>query len=234
MSDAPVPVSVLFVDDEALILQTIQRILRSSDLEVLTAPGAREAMALLDTRRVDVLVTDIDMPEMDGLELIAWVRKQHPTTVRMVLSGAGTLERALEAINVGEVHRFFAKPFDARAFRAALESLAERIQRLRQDGEDRARASRREMLVRWVEERHPGIGAIARDPDGTVVVDPHVLDDADFLAPPHAATDPSVTDQLAARGTDAEPSAGDRSAGDPPAADPPAANPSAADQSSSS
>lgn len=179
---ALVPVSVLFVDDEALILQTIQRILRHTDLEVLTADGAREAMAILDARRVDVLVTDIDMPGMDGLELITWVRQHHPTTVRMVLSGAGTLERALEAINVGEVHRFFAKPFDARTFRSALEALAERILRLRQDGEDRARTRRRDMLVRWAEERHPGIGTITRDRDGAVVVDPHVLDGVDFLA----------------------------------------------------
>ncbi len=167
----PAPVSVLFVDDEALILQTIQRILRGGSLEVLVASDAKEAMGILDQRRVDVLVSDIDMPGMDGLALIAWTRKHHPTTLRMVLSGHGTLERALEAINEGEVQRFFAKPFDARAFRFALESLAERIDRLRRDGEDRAREARRADLIRWVEARHPGIGEIERDDDGTVVLD---------------------------------------------------------------
>ncbi len=167
----PSPVSVLFVDDEALILQTIQRILRGGTLEVLVASDAKEAMRILDERRVDVLVSDIDMPGMDGLALIAWTRKQHPTTLRMVLSGHGTLERALEAINEGEVQRFFAKPFDARAFRFALESLAERIDRLRRDGEDRAREARRADLIQWVESRHPGISEIERDEDGTVVLD---------------------------------------------------------------
>ena len=170
MPDAEL-VSVLFVDDEPSVLRSIRRTLVDAPLEVLTAFDADEAVSVLESRRVDVLVSDIDMHGMTGLELVAHARKNHPTTLRMLLSGQSTLHRALQAINEGEVVRFFPKPFDTGVFRSTLESLAGRIAQMRRDGEDRAQAARRREVHRWMEERYPGSTSVARTDEGAILVD---------------------------------------------------------------
>ena len=67
MSEA---ISVLFVDDEPLVLNAIVRAVSGLPFEVLSAASGEEALAMLEQRRVDVLVSDIDMPGMSGLELM--------------------------------------------------------------------------------------------------------------------------------------------------------------------
>src|SRR5438552_10334436 len=85
-------VSVLFVDDEPAMLRAIERTLREAPFEVLTAGSGAVALSILATRMVDVLVSDIDMPEMNGIELVRRVRRKHPATLRMLLTGAATTD----------------------------------------------------------------------------------------------------------------------------------------------
>jgi DNA-binding NtrC family response regulator len=169
-------ITVLFVDDEPAILHAIVRALRGSPFEVLTVDSAAAALARMRESSVDVLVTDIDMPEMSGLELVKLVRREFPATVRIVLTGAATMGRTLEAINEGEVHRFFGKPFDLDLFDATLRGLVERIRRLRREGELETRKMRRDELYRWVEHAFPHTLDLVRDESGRVVIDPPVED----------------------------------------------------------
>jgi two-component system, probable response regulator PhcQ len=168
---ATATMTVLFVDDEPAILRSIARGLGGSPFEVLTAPSAAAALALMRQRRVDVLISDIDMPEMTGLELVELVRREFPATLRMLLTGAGTMDRTIEAINEGEVHRFFTKPFDFELFLATMKRLAERIEKLRGDRTLGARKTRRDEFYRWVEEAFPGTLDVARNERGELVVD---------------------------------------------------------------
>jgi len=165
------PIAILFVDDEPKVLKAIERSLATAACEVLTAPGAREALAILDARPVDLLVSDIDMPGMSGLELVKLARARHPATIRMLLTGRGTLEKAIASINEGEVLRFFTKPFDVRLFRRTLLSLVERIDRLRREGVERAREARRAQLLAWMAARFPGSTEVARDERGELILD---------------------------------------------------------------
>src|SRR5438132_4103196 len=93
----PIPgrrnISVLFVDDELSVLRSIRRVLQSAPLEVLVAWGPQEAMETLAARPIDVLVLDVDMPEMTGLELARIARRDHPNTLRMLLTGHATLDK---------------------------------------------------------------------------------------------------------------------------------------------
>ena len=164
------PFSILFVDDEGEILDLISRILRGASFEVLTAVGGEEALAILRTRRVDVLVSDMDMPDMDGIGLLRRVRAEHPSTLRMVLTGAATAERALAAINEGEVVRMFSKPFEPTLFRATIESLATRIDRLRSDDDEASASQRYEAFRRWVDASYPTLGEVRRDKEGSVLI----------------------------------------------------------------
>jgi YesN/AraC family two-component response regulator len=172
--------TVLFVDDEPWILHGIRRTLLNAPFNVLTVDTPEEALAVLRKQPIHVLISDIDMPGMTGLELLKIVRREFPTTLRMLLTGAGTVEATLAAINEGEVHRFFTKPFEVQLFRATMQSLGERIDKLRRDGDLDARRARRDEFHRWVEEAYPGTLVIGRNAADEVMLDPS-LDDLRFL-----------------------------------------------------
>jgi len=114
------PLVILFVDDELRLLEGIQRMLRPmrNEWEVLTANSGAEALALLATRHVDVLVSDMRMPGMSGAELLDRVTEIAPGTIRMILSGQADRDSLLRSI--GSTHRYLSKPCDAHQIRRAI------------------------------------------------------------------------------------------------------------------
>lgn len=117
--------NVLLVDDDANILHGLARVLRHQPYQLYTARSGDEAMAILKSWNVDVIVTDEQMPGISGTDLLAWVATNYPNVVRIVLTGHATAENAIRAINEGEVFHFFTKPCDevelAMTIRKALE-----------------------------------------------------------------------------------------------------------------
>lgn len=113
---------ILFVDDEPRILEGLRNLLRRQrrQWEMTFALGGSAALELLKTQHFDVLVADMQMPEVDGITLLKHVQQQHPHIVRIVLSGHMELQAALQALSV--THQFLAKPCDAEQ----LESVVER------------------------------------------------------------------------------------------------------------
>ncbi|MFW5731545.1 MAG: response regulator [Desulfonatronovibrionaceae bacterium] len=101
---------VLFVDDDQNILQGFKRILRKQ-FQVDTASGPVEGMRAINEKGpYAVVVADLRMPEMSGIELLSRVRSLFPDTVRIMLTGQGDLDSAVKAINAGNVFRFLTKP----------------------------------------------------------------------------------------------------------------------------
>lgn len=101
---------ILFVDDEANILDSMKRQLRKR-FQVSTALSGQEALDLLKAEGpVAVIVSDMRMPGMDGIELLKTVKAVYPETVRMMLTGNADQETAIEAVNKGQVFRFLNKP----------------------------------------------------------------------------------------------------------------------------
>jgi len=111
---------LLFVDDENRVLQGLQRQLRNmrNEWDMNFSDGGKKALEFMDTRPVDVLVSDMMMPEMDGAQLLTEVSKRHPNTVRIVLSGHAEREAVLRL--VGPAHQYLSKPCDAEELRAAV------------------------------------------------------------------------------------------------------------------
>jgi HD-like signal output (HDOD) protein/CheY-like chemotaxis protein len=112
--------TLLFVDDESKVLQGLQRQLRSmrNDWDMHFSEGAKKALEFMATKPVDVIVTDMMMPEMDGAELLTEVSRRHPNTVRIVLSGHAEREAVLRLI--GPAHQYLSKPCDAEELRTAV------------------------------------------------------------------------------------------------------------------
>lgn len=104
--------TILFVDDEANVLNGLRRMLRSMRTEWVMhfANSGAEALQILDSTPVDVLVSDMQMPGMNGLELLTKVKSLHPLTVRIVLSGESARVTIVDTLDVA--HQFIAKPCD--------------------------------------------------------------------------------------------------------------------------
>src|SRR6266545_784103 len=102
---------VLFVDDEPENLVVFESAC-AERFNVLTAPSGRQALELLRTHEVAVLLADQRMPHMTGLELLELARAEFPQTVRMLVTAYADLKTAIEAINRGRVRRYLCKPWD--------------------------------------------------------------------------------------------------------------------------
>jgi len=116
----PRPSRVLLVDDEPLLVEALQRLLYDAPFEVDTATSGADALLTLERGGVDVIVCDEQMPGIRGAELLACVRERYPRIVRVMLTGDGSLQSAVRAINVGGVFRFLQKPCDAGELRRCI------------------------------------------------------------------------------------------------------------------
>lgn len=104
--------TVLFVDDEEKVLTSLKRGLLDEPYKTLFTNSGKEALEILQQNEVHVIVTDMRMPEMSGLELLKTVKKDYPHIIRMVLSGYTQVTTLLTAINQGEIFRYITKPWD--------------------------------------------------------------------------------------------------------------------------
>lgn len=111
---------ILFVDDEPHLLAGLRRSLRGErgEWEMFFAASGEEALRQLEEGEVDVVVSDMLMPGMDGAKLLQEVARRHPLTIRMVLSGHSD-EKSILSL-VGTAHRFLAKPCDAETLKTVL------------------------------------------------------------------------------------------------------------------
>jgi DNA-binding NtrC family response regulator len=112
---------VLLVDDEVNVLEGLRRSLRPF-FDVTLANGAQEALNLVATQGpFEVIVSDMRMPGMDGITLLASIRRLFPNTVRVLLTGYGDMNSIIAAVNEGNVFRFLSKPCPPWALTRALE-----------------------------------------------------------------------------------------------------------------
>jgi len=106
--------TVLFVDDEEAILRSLERGLIDEPYNTLFANSCKEAFEILQQEEVHVVVTDMRMPEMDGLEFIQILKKEYPHIIRMVLSGYGKDYTLKEAVDKGDIFKIISKPWKLR------------------------------------------------------------------------------------------------------------------------
>ena len=101
---------ILFVDDEPLILEALERSLSPMNREwhMRFACCGAEALEQLEEEPADVVISDMRMPQMSGAELLNEVKRRHPRTVRLILSGFADMEMILQCIE--GTHQFLAKP----------------------------------------------------------------------------------------------------------------------------
>lgn len=105
--------TILFVDDEPQILDSMRRQLRKR-FKINTALGGKEALKKIKSEGpFAVVVADMRMPGMDGVELLSLIKEISPDTVRLMLTGNADQQTAMEAVNKGQIFKFLTKPCPA-------------------------------------------------------------------------------------------------------------------------
>jgi FixJ family two-component response regulator len=112
---------IFFVDDESGIRETVLKTLKSPETEVSCFASARDCLEQLRSTKCDLLITDVRMPEMDGLELVAHARRIAPWIAVVVVSGYGDIPMAVRALKAGAVD-FLEKPLTKQGLLTAVES----------------------------------------------------------------------------------------------------------------
>lgn len=137
--------TVLCVDDEENVLNSLRRLLRRENYRVLTAANGYDALNLIRSETVHLILSDQRMPSMNGTDLLAAVCAESPHTVRMVLSGYADVATIIESINQGHIFRFLGKPWNDDDLKANLRIGLEQYELLashRQLTEELARKNR--------------------------------------------------------------------------------------------
>ena len=162
--------SVLVVDDEPEVVETLTRNLRSEPYDVQGTTSPVEALSRIEAGGVDLVICDIDMPEMNGLSLMARIHRSTPDTVRILLTGDASIESAMFAINEGEVFRYLTKPWSTAELREVVGAAFARRDELSRIARVAHDVAARDALLREVEDEDPRIRHLVRE-DGAYVID---------------------------------------------------------------
>ena len=124
------PLMILIVDDEEGFRRWLQWELSSLGMHVETAEDGNQGARMVEQNKFDVVITDISMPEMDGLKLLQEIRRSAPETEVIVATGFGTVETAVHAMQKGAFD-FILKPYSLDYLISRLQEAATRLSRCR-------------------------------------------------------------------------------------------------------
>lgn len=104
--------TLLFVDDEENVLNALKRVFMEENYEILTAGSGDEALKLIESNPVHLIVSDYKMPGITGSELLKEVKNRWPETIRIMLTGYADINAIMGAVNEGAVYKFITKPWN--------------------------------------------------------------------------------------------------------------------------
>ena len=104
--------TLLFVDDEPNILSALRRLFRPLGYRIFIAESGAQGLEIFDSETIDLVISDMRMPVMDGAQFLEQVRLKSPDTIRILLTGYADISSTIDAINKGQIYRYIAKPWE--------------------------------------------------------------------------------------------------------------------------
>jgi len=132
---------ILVIEDEDQVRQSYEDMFSFFGYEVESVPNGREGMSRITKNDYDIVITDLNMPEMNGIEVLKYIKKKKPYIEVIVITGYATLENAIEAMKVG-AYDYFAKPVDIEHVRIVLSKCVQQIQSRKENEELRSLTQR--------------------------------------------------------------------------------------------
>ena len=167
---------VLIVDDEPTVREVLEDAFALERYNVFCAASAEDALQILEKEEVDVVISDELMPGMHGSEFLSIVRKEHPNTIRMILTGHASLEAAIRAINEGEIYRFFTKPCNAVDLAITVRQALQHKELLEESQRLLKTTKKQTSFIENIEKEHPGITQVQRNAEGAVILEENTED----------------------------------------------------------
>jgi two-component system, probable response regulator PhcQ len=161
---------ILLVDDEPNVLSALKRALFDEPLEIASVTSAEEALVTMKNKQFKVVVSDERMLGMQGSEFLAQIKKEHPHTIRIMLTGHATVAAAMKAVNEGEIYRFFSKPWDDDNLKFAIRSAIEKYDLEADNRRLLATVKQQSLEMKVLEKRFPGISRVEKDSTGAFVL----------------------------------------------------------------
>ncbi len=162
--------SILLVDDEANVISSLKRAFLDEPYEIYSAGSATDGLKLLEQRQVKVIISDERMPGMSGAEFLAAVKERMPETIRIMLTGHASIDAAMNAVNSGEIYRFFVKPWSDLELRLAIRSALERYN-LEAENRRLLKIVKRQALdLKLLERKYPSITKLEKDEGGNLIL----------------------------------------------------------------
>ncbi len=118
---------IIVVDDEPVICQQLERLYTHSGYSVIIANSADEALQRLESRNIDLVVTDIRLPGLSGIELTKRIQENHPDVPVIVITGYGDIDTAVEVLKLG-ASDYILKPFSAAAIQESTRAVLKKAQ----------------------------------------------------------------------------------------------------------
>mgnify|MGYP003390078352 CR=1 FL=1 len=123
---------LLFVDDEPNVLKALRRLFHSEHYVIHLAAGGAEGLEILRSHAVDLIISDMRMPEMNGAEFLAHALEQWPETVRILLTGYADIQSTIDAVNKGRIFSYCNKPWNDEELKLLVRNALEQ-KRLREE-----------------------------------------------------------------------------------------------------
>lgn len=142
---------ILIIDDEELMSQFLAETLRRKNYDVETARNGKEGLSLLKKHSFDLLITDMKMPDLTGIEVLQKVKEQAPQMQVIIMTAYGTIENAVEAMKLG-AYSYLLKPFTPDAIETLIERVNEHLSLLHENIFLREEISSRQLPSRFVAE----------------------------------------------------------------------------------
>ena len=128
------PAVLLFVDDEPNVLKALRRLFHGEGYQIHLASGGAEGLEILKELTVDLIISDMRMPEMNGAEFLAQALQLYPETVRVLLTGYADLSSTIDAVNKGRIFSYCNKPWNDEELKLIIRNAVEQ-KRLREERE---------------------------------------------------------------------------------------------------
>lgn len=161
---------ILIVDDEENILNSLKRLFRKEPYEILTAISGEEGLKILDDHQVDLIISDLKMPQMSGVEFLKRAKEKNPVPLRIVLTGHADLKSIIDAIDQGEVYRFLLKPWDDEELKMTIRQALDYYHLWKENRMLVKTVKKQSQVLQELEREHPGISKVEKDEDGSIVL----------------------------------------------------------------
>ncbi|MEW6601457.1 MAG: response regulator [Nitrospirota bacterium] len=161
---------ILLVDDEPNVISSLKRALMDEPYIIMTANSGIEGLNILKEKRIKLVISDEKMPGMSGSEFLSAVKNLFPDTIRIILTGHASIQAAMNAVNNGEIYRFFSKPWNEIEIKLAIRSAIEKYDLEKENKRLLKTVKRQEGELRQLEKSYPGITSMQKDDEGNLVL----------------------------------------------------------------